>query len=93
MSPPNTGNASVATSLQQGPDGRQWVGLHLNGPLFAFAVVLPPDAELIDNLADGLPGMLRDTAKAARQANSGLVIAPSIESITPARGAHNARKR
>lgn len=66
----------IATSLQQGPDGKQWVGVHVSAPLSTFAFAVPPDAAL--QLADGLPDMIRDTAAAARRANNGLMIATTI---------------
>lgn len=71
-----TGNVTVATSIQQGPDGTNWVGIHINAPLVAFAVAVPVDSA--DTLAEQLPEMLRQTAKQARRANSGLVIAQTL---------------
>lgn len=71
---------SVATSIQKGADGKHWVALHVNFPLGAFAIAVPPDAAIA--LADGLPDMLRDAADQARRTNKGLVIAQTIDRPT-----------
>lgn len=77
MTVPSGDQVSVATSIQKGADGKHWVALHVNFPLGAFAIAVPPEAAVA--LADGLPDMLRDAAKQAKQANNGLIIAHSID--------------
>lgn len=73
--PTQAGALQVGMSVQSGPDGSQWVGLHLTCPVhlsalqmengeITFMVAMPASAA--DDMAIDLPRGLRDASKQAR---------------------------
>lgn len=72
--PQGAPNMGVATSVQPGPDGKPWGVLHIQTPLMQCVLMLPT-VDGVQNLAAGLPKMLRDLAVELKRQQSGLAVA------------------
>lgn len=66
-------NIEIGCQVVQKPDGDHWIVLAISTMLNQYTLLVSP--ELAENIAEALPGNLRQAIAQAKQANTGLVIA------------------
>lgn len=86
--------SGIATSVQQGPDGKAWGVLHIQTPLLQCSWFLPVDA--ITALAAQLPAFLTELAEKVQmehaKTNNGLVLSATMDDAKTAQAVNDLLK-